>query len=147
MSDEDYDARDRWLDDRDHGWRWQRYGACRNEDPTLFFPTVVTRKHETVVKNGVEVDEVIETEEEPPVAPPETREICQRCPVVGRCLERNMDMESGVYGGLTGYQRQLLTKKIVRKRCPSCGNEHLVKGGVGQKKEVCLACGLSWDII
>lgn len=146
-SHEDYDDQDRWLDDQDHGWRWQRHGACRTEDPALFFPVVVKEKRETVVKDGVEVEVVTQTEEEPPIAPPDVRAICNRCPVAGRCLERNMDMDYGVFGGITGYQRQLLTKKIVRKRCPRCGNEHLVKGGVAQKKEICLACGLSWDII
>lgn len=146
-TDDDYDERDRWLDDHDHGWRWQRHGACRSQDPTLFFPTVVKTERQTVVRDGVPEEIVIETEEEPPIAPPEVRAICNRCPVAGRCLERNMEMDYGVYGGLTGYQRQLLTKKIVRKRCPRCTSDGLVKGGIGAKKEICLACGLSWNIV
>lgn len=136
----DYDDEDRWLDDRDGGWRWQSYAACRDADPRLFFPVEVEVRN----VDGQRVE--VPTDEEPAFPPPEAREICHRCPVAGRCLERNMDQDFGVYGGTTGYQRRLMTKRIVRKRCMRCGGEDLVKNN-NQKKELCLACGISWDIL
>lgn len=146
--EEDYDERDRQLDDRDGGWRWQDYSACRTTDPALFFPVVTRRESRTSVVDGRTVSEVVEvvTDEEPALPSPEVRAICQRCPVASRCLEKNIDAEYGVFAGLTAYQRGLLTRKIVRKRCVSCGSEDLVKS-VNQREEVCLSCGLSWEIL
>lgn len=131
---EDYDDNARWLDDADGGDRWRAWAACRDKDPALFFPTV-----------QVVVDDVV-TEEEPPYPPPEVKAICDRCPVPGRCLDKFMEEEQGVFGGLTGYQRRLLTKKVVRKRCLSCASTDLVTHS-SQRKEICLACGVSWDIL
>jgi hypothetical protein len=126
--DEDYDDRDRWLDGEDGGDRWRNYAACRDDNnPDRFFP---------VDAHG----------NEPPIAPPEVREICNRCPVAGRCLERYMDEDQGVFGGTTGYQRRQLTRKIVRRQCVRCGSDGLVKNNQ-QTKEACLGCGLSWDIL
>lgn len=119
----DYDDEDRRLDDRDGGWRWESYAACRDADPALFFP-----------------------DDEPAFPPPEVRQICQRCEVSGRCLERNMTQEFGIFANTTGHQRQLLTKKIKRKRCVTCGSTDIVKTG-NQRHNVCLACGMSWEII
>lgn len=133
---DDYDDEARWLDDRDGGDRWQDWRACGDDvDPNLFFPT------QPVVEDGEVVGE-----EEPAYPPPEPREICARCPVAGRCLERNMNQPYGIFGGMTAYQRGLTTKKILRKRCLNCGSTDLVVNGT-QKKEVCLACAMSWDII
>lgn len=101
--------------------------ACRDADPDLFFP------------GGADG-------EEPPLASPEVKEICRRCPVAGQCLDRFIDEEFGVFAGTTGYERQLLTKKIVRKQCVRCQSTDVVKNNT-QKKEICLACGLSWDIL
>lgn len=145
---EDYDDRARWLDDRDGGWRWEDWAACRDADPALFFPVEYRQERRTVVRDGVTVEEVVNvpTDEEPALAPPQAREICQRCPVAGRCLEKNMEQEFGVFAGTTGYERQLLTKKIVRKRCVRCSSTDLVKS-TNQRQEVCLSCGLSWEII
>lgn len=135
----DYDDNARWLDDADGGDRWRAWAACRDVDPALFFPTQETK---TVDKDGV----VVVTEDEPAYPPPEVKEICDRCPVRDRCLERFMDEDTGIFGGMTGYQRRLMTKKIVRKRCLSCGSEDLVIGS-SQRQELCLACGMSWDVI
>jgi WhiB family transcriptional regulator, redox-sensing transcriptional regulator len=138
--DEDYDVRDRQLDDVDGGDRWRRYAACRNEDPNLFFPLVVKKK----VVDGKLVDVV--TDEEPSFPPDNVKRICHRCPVAGRCLERNMDEDYGIYGSMTGYQRRLLSKKVVRKKCIGCGCPDLLLNN-SQKKEVCLGCGMSWDVL
>lgn len=148
QSTEDYDDRARWLDDADGGERWRAFTACRDADPTLFFPVVYRRERQQEEHNGQLVEVVVDvpTDEEPPYPPPEVKAICDRCPVRGRCLDRFMNEEEGIFGGLTGYQRKLLTKKIVRKRCLSCGSEDLVTNST-QRKEICLACAQSWDIL
>lgn len=138
----DYDDRDRQLDDADGGDRWRAYGACRADgvDPELFFPVEVER----IVEGGVVVE--VATDNELAYPPPEVKAICDRCQVRGRCLERYMNEESGIFGGLTAYQRGLMTKKIVRKRCLACSSTDLVMNAT-QRKEICLRCGHSWDIL
>lgn len=131
----DYDDEARRLDDADNGNRWQDWRACRRSDPDLFFPTIPV----------VELNEVIR-EDEPPYPPPEVKAICDRCVVRGRCLDRNLNAEWGVFGGTTGYQRRLLIKKTTRKRCIGCGSHDIVESKT-QRDEVCLACGLSWPIL
>lgn len=144
--DEDYDDTARWLDDQDGGSRWENWAACRDRDPAVFFPVDLKLIAPAVVKDGVQVSEAVYTEEEPPYPPPEIKAICDRCPVRWRCLERNMDEDYGIFGGTTGFQRGLMTKKIVRKRCLGCGSGDLVMNA-NQKKELCLACGVSWDVL
>lgn len=104
---------------------WRTSSACRYREPQLFFPED---------KDGVE----------PAYPPPDVKRICDMCPVRTQCLTAYMDEEYGIYGGMTGYQRGLMTKKIVRKRCPGCRSEDLV---LENKHELCLACGVSWDVI
>lgn len=145
---DDYDDEARWRDDVDNGWRWQDYRACRDVDPNLFFPVVV-RRERRVERRGDDVVEVVVdvvTDEEPPYPPPEVASICHRCEVSGRCLERNLDAEFGIFGGTTGYQRSLLNRKIVRKQCPVCGGTDLVLNQ-SQRKEICLNGGHSWDVL
>lgn len=145
---DDYDDEARWQDDRDHGWRWQDYRACRDVDPELFFPIIVRRETRTERRGDAVVEVTVEvpTDDEPAYPPPEPREVCARCPVRGRCLERNMDAPYGIFGGLTAYQRGLMTKKIVRRQCFICGGTDLVLNN-SQKKELCLGCGHSWDVL
>lgn len=121
----DYDNHDRRADDEYGGDRWRRYVKCRDADWSLFFPED---------QEGVE----------PAYPPPEAKRICDHCEVRSRCLTAHMNEEYGIYGGMTGFQRGLLTKKIVRKRCPGCTSEDVV---TENKKEFCLACGVSWDVI
>ena len=149
---EDYDDSDRWLDDQDGGDRWRAWAACRDKDPSLFFPLEVKRVRVPVptseynsVSDGYTFIEV-PTDDEPAYPPPAVKAICDRCPVRARCLERYMNEPVGIFGGTTGYQRALMTKKIVRKRCVSCGSGDLVMNN-NQKKELCLACGVSWDVL
>lgn len=147
---DDYDDKARWLDDTDGGDRWRAYGACRAEgvDPELFFPVVVRQERRTERRGDELVEVVVDvpTDEEPPYPPPEAKAICDRCPVIGRCLERYMDEDAGIFGGLTAYQRGLMNKKVVRKRCLACSSTDLVTNAT-QRKEICLRCGYSWDIM
>lgn len=131
----DYDDEARWLDDADNGNRWLDWRACRSSDPDQFFPTVEVVENDVVIR-----------EDEPPYPPPEVKAICDRCVVRSRCLDRNLDTEWGVFGGTTGYQRQLMTRRITRKRCISCGSGEVVRSQT-QRDEVCLACGLSWPVL
>jgi hypothetical protein len=124
---DDYDDRARWLDDKDGGDRWRAYRACADIDSNLFFPED---------QNG----------DEPPYPPPDVKKICERCPVAGRCLATFMDEDYGIYAGTTGYQRSLLTKKTRRKQCPSCTSTDVVING-NLKNELCLGCGISWDVL
>lgn len=135
---DEYDDESRWLDDRDGGNRWRDYGGCLADgvDPELFFP--ITGRINLVTGNVVD--------DEPAYPPAEAKKICDRCPVRDVCLARNMDEEFGVYGGTTGYQRKLITKKIRRKHCPGCNSTDVVVSTAGHQ-EVCLACTLSWDVI
>lgn len=139
--EEDYDERDRWLDDEDGGDRWRKHAACRDQDPALFFPIELK-----LVRAATETSEAVYTEEEPAYPPADVKAICDRCPVAGQCLKQYMDEDYGIYGGTTGYQRALLTKKIKRKQCVRCQSTDVVKNA-NQKKELCLACGVSWDVL
>lgn len=144
--EETYDDHDRWLDDRDGGDRWRSYAACRDEDPALFFPLVVERRRVVDPMGDVSYEDVV-TDEEPPYPPPNVKAICDRCTVAGKCLDKFMDEDQGIFGGTTGYQRQLLTKKVKpRKRCAVCTSPDVVVNN-NQKKEACLACGHSWDVL
>lgn len=149
---EDYDDNARWADDQDGGDRWRAWAACRDEDPEKFFPLEVERVRVPVpttefndASDGYKFIEV-QTDREPAYPPPTVKMICDRCPVRGRCLLRYMNEPVGVFGGTTGFQRSLLAKKIVRKRCLDCGSGDLVKNSK-QQKEICLACGMSWEIL
>lgn len=133
---DEYDDKARWLDDHDGGNRWLDYKRCHDVDSDLFFPSTPV----------VDAEGVIVREDEPATPPDDVRRICGLCPVAGRCLERNIDAEFGIFGGTTGYQRGLMTKKIKRKRCPGCGSTDVVKT-VSQRDEICTACGISWPVL
>jgi WhiB family redox-sensing transcriptional regulator len=124
---DDYDDDARWRDDQDGGDRWRAYAACRDVNPELFFP-------EDAGGN------------EPATAPPEVKAICGRCPVAGRCLDRYIDEPDGVFAGTTGYERRVMTRKIMRKHCGRCRSTDVIKNQT-QRKELCLACGWSWDLL
>lgn len=122
----DYDERDRQLDDADGGQRWRNYSRCLREPSDKFFPED---------NRGVE----------PPYPPPDVKQICEQCPVAGRCLQANMNEEYGIFGGMTGYQRSLMNRKIHRKACVSCGSTDVVDKV--PHHEICLACGVSWEVL
>jgi WhiB family redox-sensing transcriptional regulator len=77
---------------------WQQHAECRGMDPTLFF-----------VERGDSV------------AP--ARVVCAECPVRIACLAAGMDEVHGMWGGLTGRERQAVRRKIgYRPQIPAaCG--------------------------
>lgn len=107
---------------------WRHRSNCRDVDRTLFFPVT---------------DD--DSEEEPPLADPTVKVICDACPVRTECLKYALDnrIDYGIFGGLTGYERGLIGKQRSRKRCPGCGSIDVMKIG---RNQVCGACAISWDV-
>lgn len=95
--------------------------ACRGADPDLFV-----------------------NDYEPPFPPAEAAEFCASCPIMPECLSWALRVgEVGIWGGTTTYQRRQLMRHRERTRCPRCAETALVTGELAQ---VCLACGLSWEV-
>ena len=70
---------------------WRTRGACREENPELFFPVGTTGPA--------------------PLQEAEAKTVCRRCPVVLPCLEWAMDHENhGVWGGTTQDERRRLRR-------------------------------------
>lgn len=67
---------------------WMVFGACREQDPDLFFPDTVRQAREAIA-------------------------ICNTCPVKGECLEYSLEARErfGVWGGLTDKQRRHLLRQ------------------------------------
>lgn len=108
-------------------WLTSGNRACRNEPP------------ETFITSG-------DDDDEPPYPSPRARTLCNGCPERVDCLQYALDegIEFGVWGGMSAYQRSLLSRKLPRKSCPGCGS----KEGIitENNSEICLACGVSWPI-
>lgn len=117
------------LDPLSIEWMADPRRACRDAPQEWFFPTVS--------------DEV---DEEPPWPLPEASALCERCPVKDSCGNWALatGQEYGTWGGLSGYQRNLVLKTQHRKTCPSCEGHDIV---VERSHEICIGCGLSWPII
>ena len=75
---------------------WQQQGACRTEDPELFFPI------------GNTGPAILQIEE--------AKAICRRCPVTETCLQWAVDtgQDSGVWGGLSEDERRGLKRRTAR---------------------------------
>lgn len=67
---------------------WMVFGACRGQDPNLFFPDSARTAREAVA-------------------------ICNTCPVVEECLDYSLEARErfGVWGGLTDKQRRSLLRQ------------------------------------
>lgn len=76
---------------------WQTRGACRTEDPELFFPV------------GNAGPARLQAEE--------AKAVCARCPVREACLQWALEagQQSGVWGGMTEEERHLLRRKDVHE--------------------------------
>jgi len=99
-------------------------GACRTADPDLFF------------------DEEIEKRD---LAPPEIMAYCGHCFIKETCLDWAIDskQKSGMWGGTTPRQREKLVKKATRVSCPGCASQDIFEM---PSKEICISCGMSWQI-
>ena len=77
---------------------WQDLGACRDSDPSLFFPIGTT---------GPAVEQIAEA-----------TAICSTCVVQEACLQYALEsnQESGVWGGYAEDDRRRLRKKWLADR-------------------------------
>ena len=86
----------------DQEFEWMQTGACREEDPDLFFP-----------ERGGDF-----------AAP---KEVCARCDVKDECLAYAMDnhIQFGIWGGTSEHERRKLRgtwpKRTERLYCKHCG--------------------------
>jgi hypothetical protein len=104
------------------GWRFR--SACKGAPTGIF------------ITPGDEDDD-------PVYPPPEAKRYCDMCPVTAECLaEGTLHDEVGVWGGMTKYQRDQLTRDRERSKCPGCGASDglIVEGNM----ELCVGCGVSW---
>lgn len=70
---------------------WRTYAECLNISVELFFPP-----------------DAIDGRRLPRSYYDEAKQLCSQCPVRVTCLERGMDEEYGVWGGLTRAERKRL---------------------------------------
>ncbi len=80
-----------------NGENWQNRGACKDEDPELFFPI------------GTTGPAMLQTEE--------AKDVCRRCDVREECLEWALEnsQDHGVWGGLSEDERRSLKRKTTRR--------------------------------
>ena len=72
------------------------------------------------------------------------KRVCSRCSEIEKCLAYALVNEPyGVWGGLTEAERRKLKRRIARVMCPGCSSVDILEADGG---EVCLACGLSWNV-
>ncbi|MCE0446798.1 WhiB family transcriptional regulator [Streptomyces tricolor] len=77
---------------------WREYGACRQEDPELFFPIGTTGPAALQIE--------------------EAKAVCCRCSVIERCLQWALEIGEGhgVWGGLSEDERRRMKRRAARKR-------------------------------
>ena len=77
---------------------WRDVAACRDSDPTLFFP---------VGSTGPAVDQIAAA-----------KQICATCSVVDGCLQYALEsnQEAGVWGGYAEDERRRLRKRWLAER-------------------------------
>ena len=76
-----------------HREEWLDAGACRSEDPELFFP---------ITSTGPSADQIAAA-----------KAVCQRCGVQSQCLHYALEshQSDGVWGGLSEEERRGLTRR------------------------------------
>lgn len=111
---------------------WQKLGACRGADWSIFFPT--TGRYDA---EGEEI--------EPDYPSDEAKAICNRCPVKDICLSWALKDPSlrGIWGGTSTYQREQMRRRRARKTCPGCTSSLVIESS---RNQLCLACGASWPV-
>jgi WhiB family redox-sensing transcriptional regulator len=82
----------------DGGSRWRDDGACRQEDPELFFPIGTTGAAAVQIEKA--------------------QAVCRRCPVTQTCLSWALEtgQDAGVWGGSTEEERRSLRRRNARQR-------------------------------
>ncbi|TGZ12391.1 transcriptional regulator WhiB [Streptomyces sp. S816] len=77
---------------------WRGFGACKEEDPELFFPI------------GSTGPALLQIEE--------AKSVCRRCPVIERCLQWALEtgQPHGVWGGMSEDERRLMKRRAARRR-------------------------------
>lgn len=74
-----------------NGLNWQRFAACRDEDPELFFP--VGNAKPAMLQSA------------------QAKAVCYRCPVAMECLLLALDTGSeGIFGGTTAEERRAMRR-------------------------------------
>jgi WhiB family transcriptional regulator, redox-sensing transcriptional regulator len=74
---------------------WMSQGACRGEDPGLFFP---------LSESGSSIRQI-----------ERARAICRRCPVLNTCLRYAMDThQEGIWGATTDDERRAMQRAARR---------------------------------
>lgn len=75
---------------------WLTYGACRHEDPELFFP---------ITARGPSSRQILAA-----------KAVCARCPVQRECLSYALQdrHSSGIWGGTTEEERQAMRRARAR---------------------------------
>lgn len=104
---------------------WKNRGACRNEDPDLFYPPSANNAKQIKAAKA----------------------ICRRCPVKDACEADALtrDEQYGIWGGTTHADRNALLMKE-KKACTGCGvvkvlAEFYSRPGRGRgHKSRCKAC-------
>ncbi|WP_330435747.1 WhiB family transcriptional regulator [Streptomyces sp. NBC_00825] len=85
-------------DTRPRRAHWSDEAVCRDEDASIFFPEEFP---------GAEV----------PLITLQAKAVCDRCPVIGPCLESALALPErhGVFGGLDKNERQALRRREQRR--------------------------------
>lgn len=95
---------------------WQARGACRQEDPELFFPLGTTGPALTQIE--------------------EAKAVCRRCPVLGWCREWALEtrQDSGVWGGLSEDERYALQGRTRGRRRTDglTATDHILRNRLGE---------------
>ncbi len=78
--------------------QWRESAACRDSEPTLFFPVGTT---------GLAVEQI-----------EEAKDICSACLVTEECLQYALqtNQEAGVWGGYAEDERRRLRKRWLAER-------------------------------
>jgi WhiB family transcriptional regulator, redox-sensing transcriptional regulator len=78
---------------------WMSRGACRGEDPGLFFP---------LTESGSSLRQI-----------ERARAVCGRCPVQATCLRYAIDTrQQGIWGATTDDERRVMQQPTRRRKAP-----------------------------
>jgi WhiB family redox-sensing transcriptional regulator len=84
---------------------WRSLGACRHEDPELFFP---------IVQSGPGLSQI-----------GRAKAVCARCPVQADCLSFAMEtvQDYGVWGGTSEEERRAMRRPGIRRARAGAGGQ------------------------